>query len=132
MKIDEKLQITLKYSPRYLILRLNVRHECPELGVIAQPLGTRMAREVRALAIVTLYVGNLPWSTTDQDLVDWVSPHARVKSTRIIVDRESGRSRGFGFVEVEQEDAAKAIEALNGTLLGGRAVTVNEAQARPR
>lgn len=95
-------------------------------------MGTRMAGEVRALAIVTLYVGNLPWSTTDQDLVDWVSPHARVKSARIIVDRESGRSRGFGFVEVEQEDAAKAIEALNGTLLGGRAVTVNEAQARPR
>jgi RNA recognition motif-containing protein len=81
--------------------------------------------------MVTLYVGNLPWSTTEQDLVEWVSPHAQVKSARIIMDRESGRSRGFGFIEVEG-DAAAAIAALNGTQLGGRAVTVNEAQARPR
>jgi RNA recognition motif-containing protein len=79
-----------------------------------------------------LYIGNLPWSTTEQDLVDWVAPHAQVKSARIIVDRESGRSRGFGFVEVEAEGAPKAIEILNGTVLGGRAVTVNEAQARQR
>lgn len=84
------------------------------------------------MAIVTLYVGNLPWSTNEQELVNWVSAHARVKSARIIMDRETGRSRGFGFVEVEPEDAPKAIEALNGTELGGRVVTVNEAQARPR
>jgi RNA recognition motif-containing protein len=84
------------------------------------------------MAIVTLYVGNLPWSTTEQELVDWVSPHARATSARIIVDRESGRSRGFGFVEVEAEDAPAAIAALNGTVLGGREVTVNEAQARQR
>lgn len=82
--------------------------------------------------MVTLYVGNLPWSTTEQDLVAWVSPHARVKSARIIVDRESGRSRGFGFVEVEAEDAPNAVAQLNGTTLGGRVVTVNEAQARQR
>lgn len=84
------------------------------------------------MSTVTLYIGNLPWSTTEQDLVDWVAPHAQVKSARIIVDRESGRSRGFGFVEVEAEGAPKAIETLNGTVLGGRAVTVNEAQARQR
>lgn len=84
------------------------------------------------MSTVTLYIGNLPWSTTEQDLVDWVAPHAQVKSARIIVDRESGRSRGFGFVEVEAEGAPKAIEILNGTVLGGRAVTVNEAQARQR
>lgn len=82
--------------------------------------------------MTTLYVGNLPWSTTEQELAEWVSQFAQVKSARIIVDRESGRSRGFGFVEVEDADAARVIESLNGTTLGGRPVTVNEAQARPR
>ena len=80
----------------------------------------------------TLYVGNLPWSTTDQDLIAWVSPYAQVQSARIIVDRETGRSRGFGFVEVAPDDAQKAIDALNNTELGGRTITVNEAQARQR
>lgn len=82
--------------------------------------------------LTTLYVGNLPWSTTEQDLVDWVAPHGAAKTARIIVDRESGRSRGFGFVEVDGADAATVIEALNGTQLGGRVVTVSEAQARQR
>jgi RNA recognition motif-containing protein len=82
--------------------------------------------------VTTLYVGNLPWSTTEQELADWVAPHAMVKGVRIIVERESGRSRGYGFVEVNTEDAEKAAEALNGTQLGGRAITVNVAQARQR
>jgi RNA recognition motif-containing protein len=82
--------------------------------------------------VTTLYIGNLPWATTEQELVDWVSPHARVRSARIITDRETGRSRGFGFVEVDAADADKAIAALNGTTLGGRVITVKEAQARPR
>lgn len=58
------------------------------------------------------------------------SQHAQVVSARIITDRETGRSRGFGFVEVADEDAEKAVEALNGTNLGGRDIIVNE--ARPR
>jgi RNA recognition motif-containing protein len=78
----------------------------------------------------TLYVGNLPWSTTEDDLVQAFSQHAQVVSARIITDRETGRSRGFGFVEVADEDAEKAVEALNGTNLGGRDIIVNE--ARPR
>ena len=82
--------------------------------------------------MVTLYFGNLPWSTTDQDLIAWVTPHAPVKSARIIADRETGRSKGFGFVEVEAQDAPAVIAALNGQELGGRPITVNEAQARPR
>jgi RNA recognition motif-containing protein len=82
--------------------------------------------------ITTLYVGNLPWSISEQELADWVGAHATVKTARIIVDRETGRSRGFGFVEVEGEGAAAVIEALNGTDMGGRAITVNEAQARQR
>ncbi|MCL5967075.1 MAG: RNA-binding protein [Firmicutes bacterium] len=78
----------------------------------------------------TLYVGNLPWSTTEDDLMQAFSQHAQVVSARIITDRETGRSRGFGFVEVSDEDAEKAVEALNGTNLGGRDIIVNE--ARPR
>ncbi|MGC8489246.1 MAG: RNA recognition motif domain-containing protein [Clostridia bacterium] len=78
----------------------------------------------------TLYVGNLPWSTTEDDLMQAFSQHAQVVSARIITDRETGRSRGFGFVEVADEDAEKAVEALNGTNLGGRDIIVNE--ARPR
>lgn len=80
----------------------------------------------------TLYIGNLPWSTTEQDLVDWVTPHAQVRAVRIIVDKETGRSRGFGFVEIDSTDVTKAVEALNGTELGGRVITVSQAQARPR
>lgn len=78
----------------------------------------------------TLYVGNLPWATTEEELVAAFSQYAQVVSARIITDRETGRSRGFGFVEVNEEDAENAINALNGTLLGGRPITVNEAQPR--
>ncbi|BDG61243.1 RNA recognition motif domain-containing protein [Caldinitratiruptor microaerophilus] len=78
----------------------------------------------------TLYVGNLPWATTEDDLVAAFSQYAQVISARIITDRETGRSRGFGFVEVAEADAENAIQALNGTLLGGRPITVNEAQPR--
>ncbi len=78
----------------------------------------------------TLYVGNLPWSTTEEELANAFSAHVEVKGCRIITDRETGRSRGFGFVEVEEEDVEKALEAMNGTQLGGREIVVNE--ARPR
>ncbi len=78
----------------------------------------------------TLYVGNLPWSTTEEELSKAFEPYVSVKSTRIIMDRETGRSRGFGFVEVEDEDAQKAVDAMNGSQLGGREIIVNE--ARPR
>ena len=77
-----------------------------------------------------MYVGNLPWSTTDEELAQAFSQYVEVLSCRIITDRGTGRSRGFGFVEVNDADAEKAIEAMNGTILGGRQVTVNE--ARPR
>lgn len=80
----------------------------------------------------TLYVGNLPWSITEQELSDWVSRIGKVTGARIITDRETSRSRGFGFVEVAPEDVTKVVEGLNGTELGGRVVTVNEARARQR
>lgn len=78
----------------------------------------------------TLYVGNLPWSASEEELTQSFAGYADVKSCRIITDRETGRSRGFGFVEVADEDAERAVEALNGTMMDGREIVVNE--ARPR
>jgi cold-inducible RNA-binding protein len=78
-----------------------------------------------------LYVGNLGYGVTDGDLTKMFEPHGTVESAQIIMDRETGRSKGFGFVEMKTDQEAKnAIAALNGQDSGGRALTVNE--ARPR
>lgn len=78
----------------------------------------------------TLYFGNLPWSVTNDDLNGAVAPYAEVISARVATDRETGRSRGFGFVEVPADNAQAVIDALNGSEWGGRALTVNEAKPR--
>ena len=76
-----------------------------------------------------LYVGGLPYSTTDDELRESFSQAGAVESATVIVDRMSGRSKGFGFVEMtNDEDAEKAIEMWNGKELGGRTLTVNEAR----
>jgi RNA recognition motif-containing protein len=81
--------------------------------------------------MVNIYVGNLPFSTTEQDLVDLFSQHGKVERSSIIIDRETGRSRGFGFVEMSNDAEAKAaIAAMNGYSLGGRPLKVNEAQPK--
>ena len=78
-----------------------------------------------------LYVGNLGYGVTDGYLTKMFEPHGTVESAQIIMDRETGRSKGFGFVEMKTDQEAKnAIAALNGQDSGGRALTVNE--ARPR
>ncbi len=78
-----------------------------------------------------IYVGNLPWSSTSASLETLFSAHGTVTSAEVISDRETGRSRGFGFVEMESDEAAQqAIEALNGTEVDGRPITVNEARER--
>lgn len=77
-----------------------------------------------------LYVGNLSFKTTEDELADLFSEVGQTESVRIITDRDTGRSRGFGFVEMDDESADRAIEKFNGMELGGRALTVNE--ARPR
>jgi len=79
-----------------------------------------------------LYVGNLPWSSTEEDIRVMFSAHGDVESVALITDRETGRSRGFAFVEMDQEGADKAIEEFNGKEMGGRALRVNEAQDKPR
>ncbi len=78
----------------------------------------------------TLYVGNLSWQTTEAELTGAFEAHGQVISSRIVTEKETGRSRGFGFVEVEDDDAGKMIKAMNGYDLGGRAIIVNE--ARPK
>ena len=76
-----------------------------------------------------LYVGNLPFSATDQILHDTFSQCGKVESAKIIMDRDTGRSKGFGFVEMSsEEEAAAAISKLNGADYEGRAMTVNEAK----
>jgi RNA recognition motif-containing protein len=78
-----------------------------------------------------LYVGNLAWTVTDQDLQDAFSEAGAVDSAQVIMDRATNRSRGFGFVEMATDDAAEtAINTLNGRELKGRPIRVNEAQAR--
>ncbi|NBR07262.1 MAG: RNA-binding protein [Planctomycetes bacterium] len=78
-----------------------------------------------------IYVGNLTWTTSTDDLNALFGQHGQVARSQVIMDRETGRSRGFGFVEmVNDQDAIKAIEALNGFQFQNRALTVNE--ARPR
>jgi RNA recognition motif-containing protein len=79
-----------------------------------------------------IYVGNLPFSTTDDDLRDLFARHGEVSSASVVMDRESGRSRGFGFVEMDTANADTAITALNGRDVGGRSLRVNEAESRGR
>lgn len=78
-----------------------------------------------------LYVGNLTYGVTDSDLLKMFEPHGAVESAQVIMDRDTGRSKGFGFVEMKNaEEAQAAITALNGKEADGRALTVNE--ARPK
>jgi cold-inducible RNA-binding protein len=75
-----------------------------------------------------IYVGNLSFQTTDSDLNDLFAQFGEVESVSIITDRDTGRSKGFGFVAMNDESAEKAISQLNGTELNGRQLTVNEAR----
>jgi RNA recognition motif-containing protein len=79
-----------------------------------------------------IYVGNLPFTADEASVRTLFAQHGEVTSVSLPVDRDTGRPRGFGFVEMGQEDAARAIQALNGYSMGGRPLRVNEAQDRPR
>jgi RNA recognition motif-containing protein len=78
----------------------------------------------------TLYVGNLPWGTQPEELMEVFKTYGEVVGSRIITDRETGRSRGFGFIEVGEYDAEKMIQAMNGYEFNGRVLTVNEAKPK--
>jgi cold-inducible RNA-binding protein len=77
---------------------------------------------------VKLFVGNLAWSIDDQKLESVFGEHGQVQSARVIHDRDTGRSRGFGFVEMEVEDLASVIRATDGVEINGRPIRVNEAE----
>ena len=77
-----------------------------------------------------IYVGNLPFTTTEDEIRELFAPHGTVRSVKLITDRETGRSRGFGFVEMEGNGVGAAIQALDGKEYGGRTHRVNEAKDR--
>ena len=79
-----------------------------------------------------MYVGNLPYNTTDDELRELFSQHGSVLDAKVIMDRETGRSRGFGFVEMDDSTARTAMEQLNGSEFAGRTLRVNEAEDRPQ
>jgi RNA recognition motif-containing protein len=79
-----------------------------------------------------VYVGNLPWSVTDLDLQNLFAPFGTVESAQVVIDRDSGRSRGFGFVEMVEQHAARAIEELNGQQIESRELLVNEAHSKEK
>ena len=79
-----------------------------------------------------LYVGNLPFTATEDTVRTLFAVHGTVEKISLISDRDTGRPRGFGFVEMSNSDASRAMQALNGQDLEGRALKINEAQERPR
>ena len=86
----------------------------------------------KSLIVKKIYVGNLPWSCGDAELKEFFSAIGEVHSAAVITDRETGRSRGFGFIEMDDDDAMKAVGELDGRDMGGRPLRVNEAQERQR
>ncbi len=78
-----------------------------------------------------IFVGNLPWRTDDQELENLFAQYGDVQSAKVITDRDTGRSRGFGFVEMDDDAADEAISNLNGAEVGDREIRVNEANDRP-
>jgi len=80
--------------------------------------------------MTTIYVGNLPFSATEADVRALFEQHGAVQSVKLINDRDTGRPRGFGFVDMQSSDAQTAIAAMNGYEMDGRALRVNEAQPR--
>jgi RNA recognition motif-containing protein len=79
-----------------------------------------------------IYVGNLPFTASEADVRTLFAQHGTVEAVSLPTDRETGRPRGFGFVEMSQADAARAIQSLNGYSMNGRPLRVNEAQDKPR
>jgi RNA recognition motif-containing protein len=79
-----------------------------------------------------LYVGNLPFTATEDSVRALFAPHGTVESLSLITDRETGSPRGFGFVEMANADASRAVQALNGADFGGRPLRINEAQNKER
>jgi RNA recognition motif-containing protein len=94
---------------------------------------SRSIRAARNGSLKKLYIGNLPFTATEEELRELFEQHGPTVSVRVITDRETGRSRGFGFVEFDDSaNAEKALQALDGQEMDGRPLRVNEAQDRER
>jgi RNA recognition motif-containing protein len=114
----------------------DLRQSIPAGSVFRKSFATRHETSVAAFSyqefvcMTKIYVGNLPFSATDSEVRELFAQHGTVESVSLITDRETGRPRGFGFVEMSRADASRAIQNLNGKDLGGRPLRVNEAQER--
>jgi len=108
------------YSLKHAILALSV--SCFFVGFLKFLVGVFFMKR--------MYVGNLPFSSSEEDVRELFSQFGEVSDVNLIKDRQTGRPRGFGFVEMKEEDAKKAMESLDGTEFGGRRIRVNEARAR--
>lgn len=109
----------------------------PQTGVLYYPLADRRHTSFFDIhseysAVTKLYVGNLPFTATEEGVRALFSAHGTVEKVSLITDRDTGRPRGFGFVEMSNADASRAMQALNGKDFEGRALKVNEAQDRER
>jgi RNA recognition motif-containing protein len=82
-------------------------------------------------AFVNIYVGNLPFSATEEDIEQLFAQYGSVTSVKLVTDRDTGRARGFGFVEMDGDGGKKAIQELDGKEYGGRNLNVNEARPKP-
>ena len=112
-------------------LRAPVLGHPERIPAIIVPLSDSTWGEQDTQVSKKIYIGNLPFSSTEEELEALFASHGTVESVNVITDRETGRPRGFAFVEMESEsDADKAIRALDGSNLGGRDIRVNEAQDR--
>lgn len=104
----------------------------PDWPVASAAFVYRRSRFLETIEVKKLYVGNLPFSATEAAVTELFEKHGTVHSVALISDRDTGRPRGFGFVEIDDEGAQAAIQALNGYQMDGRELNVNEAQDRPR
>jgi RNA recognition motif-containing protein len=98
------------------------------LGCVCSAAGFQFQGESRVMT--NIYVGNLPWNSTEEDVRAMFEQYGSVSSVKLVSDRETGKPRGFGFVEMEDEGAQAAIEALDGSDVGGRSIKVNVAKPR--
>ncbi len=105
---------------------------CPEFAGNPENFFSPDSRLLENQSMKKIYVGNLPFSATEQQLRELFEKHGTVQSVALINDRETGRPRGFGFVEISDNGLDAAIKALNGFELDGRALKVNEAENKPR
>ena len=125
----------VRHGHRALFWRL-FRPLTVTLAKLDEPLGTRVralfSYFVGVIQVTKLYVGNLPFSATDDAVHALFAKHGTVEKVALITDRETGRPRGFGFVEMPNADASRAMQALNGADMDGRALKVNEAQDKER